>query len=134
MRLSQKKLKKLLRMAVKMSGSCEHRAQHISFLLRKNRIISVGVNKRRTDTFAYKHGYKYPSTHSELQAIKTVRYKPQQARGAILVNIRVLRDSSKNGVVYSLARPCPACLALARSCGVSKIYFTTEKRDFAITT
>lgn len=122
-----KKLKKILRLSIDISKKSDLRSRHVSFLVKKNRILAIGFNRKKTHGFAHRSGYKYPSIHSELDCIKALRQDAYKVRGSVLINVRVSRDGQR----YMLSRPCPACLKLARLVGVRSIVFTDGRGGFS---
>ena len=78
---------------------------HFSFILRGNRIVSFGEEKRsKTHPLAAKYGYKYPTIHSELDAFRKLS-KDSRCDGLVLVNARV-SPTGKLG----MSRPCKYCM------------------------
>lgn len=120
-------MEKFLKKAVVLAENSDLRSRHVSFLVKNKKIIAYGVNRKKTHSFAASNGYKYPYIHSELAAIKTLRQNAHDARGSVLVNVRVSRD----GKSFLLARPCPRCLRLARRAGVRLVAFTDGRGGFS---
>ena len=78
---------------------------HFSFILRKNKVIATGEERRgKTHPLAAKYGYKYPTIHSELDAFRQL-HKADIRDSLILVNTRI----STTGVV-GMSRPCKYCI------------------------
>lgn len=125
--MGDKKLKKILRLSLEISKKSDLRSRHVSFLVKNNRILAVGFNRRKTHGFAYRSGYKYPFIHSELACLKALRQNAYKARGSVLVNVRVSRDGKR----YMLSRPCQTCLTLARQSGVRSVVFTDGRGGFS---
>lgn len=121
------KMEKFLKKAVVLAENSDLRSRHVSFLVKNKKIIAYGVNRKKTHSFAAYNGYKYPYIHSELAAIKTLRQNAYDARGSVLVNVRVSRD----GKSFLLSRPCPRCLRLARRAGVRLVAFTDGRGGFS---
>lgn len=92
---------------------------HFSFVLRKNKIVSIGEEKRhKTHTLADELGYKYPTIHSELDAYTKI---PKNNRdGLVLVNTRV----SPTGRL-GMSRPCVYCMGWVVEV-FDEIYFTNQ--------
>lgn len=127
--ISEKNLKKFGRRALKLAKNRDfsHRAQHISFLVKKNKIISIGFNSCKTHRLALDHNYKWPSTHSEIAAISRIpRQTPQNAPRIALINFRISRATGR----FTAASPCPDCFKMIKSAGIGRVYFTTNSGDF----
>lgn len=103
----------------------EGKSSHFSYLVRKNGIISIGLNNRvKTHTMCSKWGYPYERIHSEVSAICSMPYGTNVEK-CRLVNIRL----NKNGVVLG-SRPCKFCQALLREYRPKEVWFTTDAGDF----
>ena len=93
--------------------------KHVSFVLHKNRVVSVGRNVFKTHPLAKEYGYQFNEMHSELDAFRKV---PKSLRGEklTLLNFRFNRF-----VDFRNSKPCPVC---AKWCGeiFHKIYYTTD--------
>lgn len=134
--LTPKRLQSYLNKAIRLAESCDfsHRCQHISFLIRKNKVLAVGFNSKKTDAWVYKNGYCWGAIHSEASALKPRKINYDHS-GTILINIRILRTKFCKGsptAIIACAAPCNLCLALARSCGVEAIYFTDKNGNFSV--
>lgn len=116
--ISDKKFENLRRLALKKSGDCASRCKHITFILSGSKVISVGINRLRTDSFAYKL-YKYPFIHSEVDAIKRAPRGIDLSR-CTLVNFRVARESDE----LLMSKPCLSCSRLLDSYGFRHVYYT----------
>lgn len=120
--MSQKRLERLTSRAIKLSEKCEGRCKHVSFLVKSNKVVSSGVNAKKTDTFAYDL-YKWPFIHSEAAAIKSL---PRQidARDCDLYNFRI----GKNGSLL-MSKPCRSCAILLDTHGLTNVYYTTNSGE-----
>ena len=76
--------------------------KHVSLIVRKNHIVSIGTNNSRTHPRAKEHGYLFDEVHSELDAL--LRYKGPRD-GLTLVNFRFNRLGDMR-----ISRPCKLCL------------------------
>lgn len=76
---------------------------HVSLIIKSNRVLGVGINKRKTHPLAMKYGYRSCELHSELDALLKV---PRDCRkGLILINFRFGPKGD-----MKLSKPCPKCL------------------------
>lgn len=83
-------------------------------IVRKNRVISMGVNKLKTHP---RSNNKYKTLHAEIAAIISADRK--DLRGA---DIYVYREN-----IYGLAmaKPCESCMLAIQEAGIKNIYYTT---------
>jgi len=80
------------------------RFRHVSLIVNKSNIVSVGINSRKTHPLAQKHGYRFDAKHSELDAY--LRLTDKNMYGLILVNFRFnCRGQLRN------SKPCQNCLS-----------------------
>ena len=100
------------------------RCKHTSYIIYKNKIISHGLNEKKTDTFAAKNGYKYPFKHSEMVALKKFLLYKIDPKKVILVNFRLINNQ------FAIAAPCKNCLSLIQKFGIKHIYFTISHKQF----
>lgn len=95
--------------------------RHVSLLISKNKIVSVGLNQRRkTHPMAAKFGYRFYSIHSELDALIRCGFE----RNLDILNLRFL----KNGTL-AMAKPCDKCLNMLRFFDVRNIYYSDDDRS-----
>lgn len=103
--------------AIPISLSIERPKKHVSIIVRKNEIVSIGTNTFRTHPMAKKLGYRFDEVHSELDAL--LRYKgPKDSLK--LLNFRFNRFEDMR-----MSKPCckclPWCVAL-----FDEIWYTTN--------
>lgn len=76
---------------------------HCSIILRNDRIVGLGTNRRKTHPLAMKYGYRSCELHSELDALLKV---PKNSReDLILLNFRFGPKGD-----MKLSKPCNLCL------------------------
>lgn len=95
---------------------------HYSFLVKKGKILSGGINKEhKTHTLSKKFGYWRESQHAELVAILSVEmpHRFKLVNGSSLWNFRFQRDGS-----LAWSRPCEKCFGLALAFNISKVYYS----------
>ena len=116
--ITDNRMAKLIDIAMPTAIELERPKKHVSIILRKNEIVSVGTNNNRTHPLAKKLGYRFDEVHSELDAL--LRYKgPKDS--LVLANFRFNRfgDMRKS-------KPCckclPWCVALFKD-----IWYTTDE-------
>ena len=92
--------------------------KHVSLIIRKGQVVSLGTNTRRTHPMAKKLGYRFDEVHSELDAL--LRYKGPKG-GLTLVNYRMNQFGD-----LRMSKPCCLCLPW---CGAifDKIYYSSRE-------
>lgn len=117
-----KQEQKFVDFARKYVTKCDGKCQHISLLVIRNKILSVGQNSyRKTHPLSYYHGYKYCRTHSELLAIAKFPFRNNDINKATLINIRFARANS--GLL--LSKPCLSCQNLIAAFSIRQTIFST---------
>lgn len=106
-------------------------------LLAGNKIISVGVNSRkshpiqkRMNEFRIKENHQTPfewehcthSIHAEMEAILHAPYELLNSNKTL--SLYIYRES-KDGTLRN-CRPCPACMAMIKKYNIRNIYYTTN--------
>lgn len=86
-------------------------------IVKKNRVISFGYNKRQTHP---KSTHKFHYLHAEVDALLKI-YKASWAQGCIAYVYRQTRDGS-----LGLAKPCAECQKALKKAGIKKVFFTTK--------
>ena len=100
--------------------------QHFSFIIKKNTIVSYGINFRdKTNPLAIKYGYYEGYIHSELHSIIRFPYRPAKLKDCVLINIRLNRK-----FVPLLAAPCDFCKKLLAAFQPKEIYYSNNKGYF----
>lgn len=107
------------------------RAKLCAAIVLKNEIISLGVNRLKTDPFQKRFG-KTPYSiylHAEIAAIKNAikRLNAGDLSKATLYVARV--KSVKDSVVYGLAKPCSGCQRAIAEFGIKQVIFTNEEES-----
>ncbi len=109
---------------------------HYSFILYKNRVISIGQNNRKTNpvnikNLPHKEAKVIESikgTCSEYHAIQKLKSKTNiQTDKCIMINIRIDRNKD-----ISYSKPCNYCRNLLRYFNFKRVYFSTPAGKFEI--
>lgn len=109
-----------------------HRCRHFSFLFDGGRLLSVGLNSRKTHPRNLLYSYvgkdgadisPMVGTHSEMSAIR--RTRAGECRGATLVNTRINRRGE-----FDYSRPCRGCLDMMRGLGLREAFYTGADGGF----
>lgn len=117
--MSPKLQHRILRITRDLRDCCQAQNKHFTFLLDKNRIVSVGWNSLKTHPRAKKLGYRFDATHSELACL--VRYKGEieDLKWLTICNTRI---NSLNQIGFS--KPCPQCLPWILLMNFKSIWYT----------
>lgn len=106
----------------------ESRFKHFSFILMRNKTLSVGYNLGfTTHPLAKKYGYRFSSIHSELKAIKNFPYSLDVLSKCKMVNIRIMKNKK-----LGMAKPCHICSKLLLDFELNEIWYTDEKGKFKL--
>jgi tRNA(Arg) A34 adenosine deaminase TadA len=92
---------------------------HVAFLVKKNKIVKIGWNRKRTHPEISKHPYHdgYVGTHAELDVILKSGLEDLNDHSMI-----VLRVNRKGRLANS--KPCPGCLSLLKSYNVEEVFYS----------
>jgi len=90
-----------------------------AILVRKNKVLSVGYNSRKTSP---RMATKMNMVHAELSAI--LRCPENDLRGCDIIVARA-RSEGRSG----LARPCGRCQDILRRVGIRRVIYTTNFDD-----
>ena len=99
--------------------------KHFTFILRRNKILSIGFNNyRKSHPLIKKYSSKEDVIylHSEFDAINRFPHKPAELSRCTLVNVRLNRFGK-----VGQAKPCDLCSKLLYNMGINKIYWTNKK-------
>ncbi len=121
--ISEPKKIQISDLAINIADKCQERCRHVTIILYKNRIISIGLNSGKTNTNAAKF-YSYPSIHSELDALRKAP-KKYNLRKCVLVNFRISREPDKQ--TFLMSRPCSSCMKTIESYGITKVMYTNNR-------
>ena len=113
----ENKIQKAVDVAMPISINIERPKKHVSVIVRKNEIVSVGTNNFRTHPKAKELGYRFDEVHSELDAL--LRYKGEK-NNLTLVNFRYNRFGDMR-----MSKPCCLCLPWCKAI-FDSIWYTTN--------
>jgi hypothetical protein len=113
-------LNEYLKMAYPICLAIPRQKKHVSIILHKNRVISVGTNSFKTHPKAKEIGYHYEEMHSELEAYQRVPRK-FKSKKLILLNCRFNRFGN-----LRMSRPCELCLPWCKEI-FNEIYYTNDE-------
>ena len=101
--------------------------KHFSFILRRNTILSYGVNnENKTCPLGYKAGSTYFRQHSEAAAIRRFPNPLEELEYCRMVNIRL---SSYNGQIQ-LSKPCKFCQTMLGMFNLKQVYYSDNTGNF----
>jgi hypothetical protein len=102
-----------------LSMAMERQKKHISLVIYKKKIISVGQNIFKTHPESMRLGYKFAEMHSELDAYRKIP-KSLLSKKLILLNFRFNRFGN-----FRNSKPCCIC---SKWCSeiFHQIYYTTD--------
>lgn len=98
---------------------------HVAFLVKSNKILHIGQNKKKTHPLIKHHPYHAGNVwlHAELDVIlKSTR------EDLFNYKLVVLRVNRKHELVFS--RPCIGCQSLIRQFGISEVFYSDHNGDF----
>lgn len=108
------------------------RCRHFSFILDRNRIISIGLNSPKTHPLNLKYNYVNKNnqkisdivgTHSELSAV--IKLGEEDCSGLTLVNTRINRNNQ-----LDFSAPCSGCCDMINQLNFKNVYFSNIQGKF----
>lgn len=108
------------------------RCRHFSFIMDKNKILSIGLNSPKTHPLNLKYNYvnknkekisNIVGTHSELSAV--IKFGEEDCSGLILVNTRINRN---NKLDYSA--PCSGCSDMIKQLNFKEVWYSNANGLF----
>lgn len=108
------------------------RARLAAALVKNNKIISFGINRKKTDPLQAKFGKNKDAIylHAEIHAIKNALrdYTYSDIVGAKLYVCRVKRPSETSKKwTWGMARPCEGCARAIVEFGISNVVYSIDK-------
>ena len=116
--MAPSRIEKLVNLALPRAIDIPRPKKHVSIIVRKNEIVSVGTNNFRTHPQAKEHGYLFDEVHSELDAL--LRYKGPKDH-LKLFNFRYNRFGDMR-----MSKPCCICLPWCDAL-FNQIWYTTNE-------
>lgn len=108
------------------------RCRHFSFILDRNKIISIGLNSLKTHPLNLKYNYVNKNnqnisdivgTHAELSAV--IKLGEEDCSGLTLVNTRINRNN-----MLDFSAPCRGCLDMIKQLNFGSVYFSDNIGKF----
>ena len=116
--MTKTKILKLAEIALPICLEIPRPKKHVSIIVRKNEVVSVGTNKFRTHPLAKKYGYFFDEVHSELDALLKYRGPKDNLK---LFNFRFNRFGEMR-----ISKPCCRCMVWCTAL-FDDIWYTTNK-------
>lgn len=126
-----KKIKEISK-ALEPANRNGQRCFHTTFLVKKNRIVSIGWNQIKSHPRNLQYDYKgrdgnhlghSVKTHSELRCI--LNYGEDDCSDCHVINVRI----NMNGE-FSTAAPCRGCAHLLKQIGFKSLWSTNKNGEF----
>jgi tRNA(Arg) A34 adenosine deaminase TadA len=107
-------------------------AKLASAIVIRNKIISIGINRKKTDPLQAKYGKNDQAIylHAELHAIKNAlrEISVEELKGCTLYVVRVKRPNpNSKKYVFGMAKPCCGCHKAIVEFGIKSIVYTTDE-------
>lgn len=119
-------IKRVVNLSEKMIDLPVSRNKHFSFILDKNKIVSIGYNNGwHTHPRSKELEYRFDAMHSELSAILKYKGRKRDFKQFTLINTRMNSLGQ-----LCMAKPCPMCRQLIESLGFKKVYFSNRSGEF----
>jgi deoxycytidylate deaminase len=98
------------------------RARHVSFIVRKKKIFSIGLNNSyKSHPLSATYGHRFNSIHAELAAILNFPRPIYFLSQFTVVNIRYLR----NGKI-GCSKPCCSCEKMLNDFNVKRVVYLNK--------
>lgn len=96
------------------------RCKHAAALVEKRKLLSIGVNKEKTDPFQtkYTRHENLSFVHAEIDCLKNVEFNPKKS------TLYVVRSNKKDEYLESC--PCEGCMAMIKDKNIKRIVYTTN--------
>jgi tRNA(Arg) A34 adenosine deaminase TadA len=106
------------------------RARLAAAIVRNNKIVSVGINRMKTDPLQARFGKNKDAIflHAEIHAIKnSLRdIDVEDLKDCIMYICRVKRPKSKTPYEWAIAKPCEGCNRAIAEFGLKRVIYTSS--------
>lgn len=100
----------------------EFRSFHVAGIFKKNKLISLAANTKKTHSFAFKNNYPWAAQGLHAECLAIIRGRLESYSGFDLIVIRIDNNEKLN---YS--KPCKWCAALIRRMNFDSVSFSNEE-------
>lgn len=123
MHLNKRIKNKIFQLSIDLSRIPKGKNKHFSFILDKNKILSIGWNDAWcTHPLSNRLGYRFSAIHSEVSAILRYKGDKQRLKKCILINTRINMLGE-----FSISKPCSICQNFIKNVGFKRVYFTNHQ-------
>lgn len=100
------------------------RTSHLAFLIRKDKIEKIGLNKSKTHPKIPQHPYHdgYVGIHAELDCV--LKIDKEDLSDYKMLVLRIGRDEK-----LAMSKPCPGCQSVLRQFNLSNVWFSNQKGE-----
>lgn len=121
-----KHIKKLIEIARALKPARQDfRAFHLAAIYKKNKLVSLAVNSKKSHPFALKHKYPFAANGTHAETLAILRGRQESYKG---YDLYVLRIDNCNNISYSC--PCEFCSALIRKVRFDNVWFSVGNNEF----
>lgn len=110
------------------NGIKGHRCKHQAFIIKKNKIIAIGINSMKTHPANLKFAYRFPDgqgTHAEMKACLKGNKKSYKHHEMVVIRI------NNNGNV-DMSKPCEGCQNVIKSYKIDTVWYSNKNGEFEI--
>ena len=117
---------KMVEVGFALKSSNQHfRAFHVAGIFKKNKLVSLGINQKKTHPFAFKNGYPWASEGIHAECLAVIKGGLDDYSNYSLVVLRIDNNNKLN-----LSRPCKFCSLLLTKLNFSSIFYTDGHGNF----
>lgn len=110
---------KFLPLAIKLANKSSHHYKHSAILIKRNRVLDVGINQEKTHPRA-KSYYNNFRLHAEQHCL--MGNKLEEVKNSDMLTVRI----DWNGQL-KCGRPCHVCFPLIAEYGIRRIIYSTNE-------
>lgn len=115
-------LKKIIKLSYANMELPNSRHAHFSFIVLRNKILSMGWNNGfKTSPIGKKYGHRFSSIHSEVAAVQNFHYEIDLLSRCRLVNVRIMRSGQ-----IGISKPCRRCMTYLDLFNFKEIWYSTS--------
>lgn len=104
----------------------ERRTSHVAFLVKKSKIVHIGVNLAKSHPITMEHEYQeyqHTGVHAELNVC--IKSGKENLRKYKLVVIRINRHNKMTN-----SKPCLGCQGIINQFDVGEVWYSTDEGSF----